>query len=146
MRHARHEVNAEIPTATFADIAFLLIVFFMLTLTFSASQGLDLSVPSDDPGPRPIDPIESVLVEIQPDGSLIVDGRSLGLEQLLPYLAPKLSQNPYKPVIIHPLPEAPYGGMVAVYDELRRGRTQLGLAQDIQIALPTEREAGLFWQ
>ncbi len=91
-------------------------------------------------------PVESVLVEIQPDASLRVDGRPLELDRLLEYLAPKLEQDPGKPVIIHPLPEAPYGGMVAVYDELRQGKAKLALAQEIQIALPTEREMGLFWQ
>ena len=145
MKHIRQEISAEIPTASIADIAFLLIVFFMLTLTFAASQGLDFSVPPDDPEIE-VDPVESVLVEIQGDASLVVDGRRLELSGLLQYLAPKLEQNPDKPVIIRPLPEAPYGGMVAVYDELRRGKTDLGLAKDIQIALPTQRESGLFWQ
>ncbi len=138
-------VSAEIPTASTADVAFLLVVFFMLTLTFAVSQGLDFNLPPDDPATT-IDPVESVVVEIQPDASLRVDGRPLDLDQLLAYLAPRLERNPGKPVIIRPLPEAPYGGMVAVYDELRRGRAELALAEEIQIALPTEREMGLFWQ
>ncbi len=138
-------ITAEIPTASTADVAFLLVVFFMLTLTFAVSQGLDLNLPPDGP-PATIDPIESVLVEIQADASLRVDGRPLPLDRLLEYLAPKLAQDPYKPVIIHPLPDAPYGSMVTVYDELRRGRTELALAEEIRIALPTEREMGVFWQ
>ena len=36
--------------------------------------------------------------------------------------------------------------MVAVYDLLRRGKAELDLAQDIVVALPTEREMSLFWQ
>ena len=145
MKSQPKPISAEIPTSSFADIAFLLIVFFMLTITFAVSQGLDFTMPKDDQA-TVIEPLESVLVEIQPDSSLRVDGRPLPLDRLLEYLAPKLEQNPAKPVIIHPLPEAPYGSMVAVYDELRRGKTELALARDIQIALPTEREMGLFWQ
>lgn len=146
MKPRPQPITAEIPTATFADIAFLLIVFFMLTLTLAVSRGLDLNLPPEDEPVVEVDPVESVVVEIQPDGSLLVDGRPLELGRLLEYLAPKLEQDPAKPVIIHPLPDAPYGGMVAVYDELRRGKTELSLARDIQIALPTEREIGLFWQ
>lgn len=138
-------ISAEIPTASTADVAFLLVVFFMLTLTFAASQGLDFNLPKDE-SVTEVDPVASVLIEIQPDASLQVDGRPLALDGLLEYLAPKLELNPGKPVIIHPLPDAPYGSMVAVYDELRRGRAELALAEDIQIALPTEREMGLFWQ
>ena len=144
MKTAAQPISAEIPTSSFADIAFLLIVFFMLTLTFAASQGLDFNLPKDEP--RTVEPVESVLVQIQPDASLLVDGRPLELDRLLEYLAPKLERNPGKPVIIRPLPDAPYGGMVAVYDELRRGKTELALAQDIQVALPTEREMAQFWQ
>lgn len=138
-------ISAEIPTSSTADIAFLLVVFFMLTLTFAVSQGLDFNLPKDERTTE-VSPLESVLVEIQSDASLKVDGRPLELDRLLEYLAPKLERNPGKPVIIHPLPDAPYGGMVAVYDELRRGKAELALAQEIQIALPTEREMGLFWQ
>ncbi len=138
-------ISAEIPTSSMADIAFLLVVFFMLTMTFAVSQGLDFNPPKDHPG-HEIDPVESVMVEIQADASLRVDSRPLELDRLLEYLAPKLERNPTKPVIIHPLPDAPYGSMVAVYDELRRGKAELALAEDIRIALPTEREMGLFWQ
>ena len=145
MKTSARPISAEIPTASIADIAFLLIVFFMLTLAFAGSRGLDLNLPDDDPRPA-IDPVESVLVEIQADASLRVDGRPLSLDRLLQYLAPKLERNPAKPVIIHPLPEAPYGSMVAVFDELRRGKAELALDEDIRIALPTEREIGLFWQ
>ena len=145
MKTSARPISAEIPTASIADIAFLLIVFFMLTLTFAGSRGLDVNLPPDPP-PAAIDPVESVLVEIQADASLRVDGRPLSLDRLLPYLAPKLERNPAKPVIIHPLPEAPYGSMVAVYDELRRGKAELALDEDIRIALPTRREMGPLWQ
>lgn len=36
-------VSSEIPTASMADIAFLLVIYFMLTITFAATQGLDLA-------------------------------------------------------------------------------------------------------
>ncbi len=39
----------------------------------------------------------------------------------------------------------PYGPMVDVLDELRQGRRRLGLAEEINIALPTEREKPMFW-
>lgn len=142
----RQPVSDEIPTSSIADIAFLLIVFFMVTVTFAASQGLDFRVPQEDDDLTVVDPLESVLVEIQADGSLRIDQRPMSLADLLEYLAPKLERNPTKPVIIRPDPAAPYGSMVAVYDTLRRGKAELGLAQEIQVALPTEREINRFWE
>lgn len=91
-----------------------------------------------------IDPVESVLVEVQRAGALVVDGRELSLRGLLPYLEPKLRRNPGKPVIVRAADGTPYGAMVDVMDELRQGRNRLGLAQEIEIALPTARET-LLW-
>lgn len=138
-------VASEIPTSSMADIAFLLVIYFMLTITFAATQGLDLSLPQETDEPVVIDPVESVLVEVLGRGRLVVDGREMEIEGLLPYLQPKLRRNPNKPVIVRPAPGAPYGAAVDVLDELRQGKTRLGLAREIQIALPTEREGARFW-
>ena len=145
MKLRHREIDGEIPTSSTADIAFLLVIFFMLTVTFSASKGLDMSVPRNDDTVIEVDPIDSVLVEIRSDGRLVVDGKPLELARLLDYLAPRLAQNPSKPVIIRPDPEAPYGAMVRVYDRLRQGRSILNLEEEIQIALPTETEVSQFW-
>lgn len=139
-------VPTEIPTSSMADIAFLLVIYFTLTLTFATTQGLDLSLPRESDEPVEIDPVESVLVEVQSRERLTVDGRAMEIGELLSYLEPKLRRNPGKPVIVHPAPEAPYGAAVDVLDELRQGRARLGLEREIQIAVPTEREIARFWE
>lgn len=135
-------VPSEIPTASMADIAFLLVVYFMLTITFAATQGLDLALPPDEP--RAIDPVEAVLVEVHRAGALVVGDRQLSLGGLLPYLEPKLRRNPGKPVIVRATDGTPYGAVVDVIDELRQGKNRLGLVQEIRLVLPTDREAQ-FW-
>ena len=127
-----------------ADIAFLLIIFFMLTITFTASRGLDFAVPPEVDTPE-IDPIEAALVEVKSDGTLLVDRRPMLLDALLEYLRPRLEANPEKPVILTADSDASYGAMVLVLDELRQGREKLQLAEEIAIALPTEREKRLHW-
>lgn len=144
MKHKLLKSNAEIPTSSMADIAFLLIIYFMLTVTFSVSKGLDFGLDKDEPITH-IEPIESVLVEIQPGGGLLVDRRPMALDTLLDYLAPKLEHNPDKPVLLRPHPRSSYGALVAVYDELRQGKERLHLTKEISIALPTEREAAQIW-
>jgi len=132
----RTAVSDEIPTSPMADIAFLLIIFFMLTMTFAASRGLDFKVPEETPGP--IDPVESVLIRVQPGGALEVDGRPMALGEVLDYLGPKLRADPAKPVIVAPEPEAAYGHFIAVYDLLRLAPERLELEQSIHIALPAK--------
>jgi biopolymer transport protein ExbD len=137
--------EAEIPTASMADVAFLLIIFFMITLTFSVSMGLDFDPGKDEPNPPVIEPEESVLVEILGDSRLRVDGKFMTTEAMLHYLAPKLRANPEKPVILRPAGEAPYGAMVNIFDTLRSAHERLELDKAIHIALPTEREVQTLW-
>jgi biopolymer transport protein ExbD len=86
---------------------------------------------------------ESVLIEIQPSGQYVVDGRPMELSEILDYLEPKLERNPLKPVIIRPDPNAPYGAMVSVFDELRQGAEEGVEVRNISI--PTQREIDAFW-
>jgi biopolymer transport protein ExbD len=143
MRFKRGTVNEEIPTASMADIAFLLIVYFMVTTTFAATRGLDFSLPQDEDTPL-IDKEESVLIEIQPGGVLMVDNRPMQLSEVLDYLKPKLERNPMKPVIIRPDETAEYGYMVDVFDELRQAKEKIGIEVK-NVSIPTQREIQMFW-
>ncbi|MXW03294.1 MAG: biopolymer transporter ExbD [Holophagales bacterium] len=144
MKLDRDRPDDEIPTSSMADIAFLLIVFFMVTTTFTATRGLDFALPEDDDDPPVVEKEESVLVEIMPNGELIVDQDPMGLHEIIPYLKPKLERNPKKPVIIRPDIATPYRFMVQVYDELRQWE-DYGLEQPINISVPTQREIQSFW-
>ena len=45
MRFIKKDVSDEIPTSSMADIAFLLIIYFMITTTCAATRGLDFARP-----------------------------------------------------------------------------------------------------
>lgn len=137
------KVTDEIPTASMADVSFLLIVFFMITSTFAATRGLDFSLPEQEDNPPVVEKEESVLIEIQPGGQLLVDGNPMPLDGVLEYLRPKLERNPLKPVIIRPDPASEYGYMVDVFDELRLGAEKGVEVKNISI--PTQREIQAFW-
>ncbi len=144
MKIARDRPDDEIPTSSMADIAFLLIVFFMVTTTFTATRGLDFALPEDDEDPPVIEKEESVLIEIFPGGRLEVDQNPMVLGEIIDYLKPKLERNPKKPVIIKPDVTTEYKYMVEVYDELRQGEEH-GLEEPINISVPTQREMQSFW-
>lgn len=144
MKFSREKPSDEIPTSSMADIAFLLIIYFMVTTTFAATQGLDFALPKEEDQPPIVEKEESTLVEIQADGSYVVDQQPMQLEDILDYLKPKLERNPLKPVIIRPMPQAPYGSMVQVFDELRQGEDKIGIEVK-NINLPTQREIDQFW-
>lgn len=145
MRLARDtKVSDEIPTASMADIAFLLIIYFMITTTFAATQGLDFQLPKEQEDTPLVEKEESVLIEIEPSGQFIVDGRPMELGDILEYLKPKLERDALKPVIIRPDPASPYRYMVDVFDELRQSQDKIGV-QIRNISIPTQREIEAFW-
>jgi biopolymer transport protein ExbD len=143
-RPIRIEPQDEIPTSSMADIAFLLIIFFMLTMTFAASRGLDFKLPKDEPQQLEIVREDAILLEIRADGQLLIDQQEVVAAILLETLAKKLARNAKKPVILQPDPAASYGSMVEVFDLLRQGREVLRLKEDINVVLPTAREVAMW--
>jgi biopolymer transport protein ExbD len=144
MKLKKGNVSDEIPTASMADIAFLLIIYFMVTTTFAATRGLDFSLPQEEDTPPMVEKEEAVLIEIQAGGALIVDQKPMQLDEILEYLKPKLERNPRKPVIIRPQQNAAYGDMVNVFDELRQAKDKIDIEVK-NISIPTQREIDMFW-
>lgn len=135
----------EISTASMADIAFLLIVFFMVTTVFSATKGLDFKLPSDDDSNQPAEAEEAISFKVIEDGSFLMDGKPAVREDIMPYIGPKLERWPDKPIIIYTRAQAPYSSMVTVYDELMRTKKKpeqggLGRTKPPNISIPTYRE------
>jgi biopolymer transport protein ExbD len=134
--------SAEIPTASMADISFLLIIFFMVTTVFSSTRGLDFELPvEEEPGGK-VEAVEAVYIQILPDGGLRVDGSPMPLSGLLDYLEPRLAPgqgNPDKPVIIRPSPETLYAALIDVCDELRLADRKRAF-EVRNVSIPTQRE------
>jgi biopolymer transport protein ExbD len=144
MKLGREKDETTIPTASMADIAFLLIIFFMVTTVFSATKGLDFKLPKEEEDQQlEAETVEAVYIKVQPGGAVLVDRTPMTHDQILPYLQPKLERWPDKPVILYTDPEADYEDMIAVYDVLKQGRKQIGM--DVRnIGVPTHREIGQY--
>ncbi len=140
----KKKIDSEIFTGSMADVSFLLIIYFMVTSVFSATKGLDFQLPKEDPNTPEIKKEEAIDIFVPPDGPLQVDGKPMTLDQVLPYIAEKLKQNPKKPVILRTDPEAPYGRMIEVFDELRQSKDKIGM-EIKTISIPTQREIENIW-
>ena len=131
----------EIPTSPMADIAFFLVIYFMVTVTFAATHGLDFGMPPEDPV-QEVDPVASILVEVS--GSMVwVDGELSDVESMWTLIEPKLNREPGKPVLLRARAGAVYGDVVTTFDRLRRPPGSL--ESELQIVIPTEREIENFW-
>lgn len=137
----------EIPTASMADIAFLLIVFFMLTTVFSANKGMEHILPPKEDLDEAIEPEESIYIKIFPDGQFEMDKQSFPIEQvdrIFNYVYQKVQVNAKKPIIVHTNREASYGDMIRVLDQLKMVEQESKLT--LGITIPSKAEAARYDQ
>lgn len=137
MKIRRRELPVEIPTASMADVAFLLIIFFLVASFYSVTRGIQFSLPKHDEAALTAEPEAATLIEVASDGALTVDNRPMQLNELRGYLEPRLQRNPTKSVIMQTSLEAPYQAMTDVFDELR----QVGVQN---LVIPTSTELELY--
>ncbi len=122
----RTRVAAEIPTASMADIAFLLLVFFLVTTNFMEEKGLGLILP--EPGdPQQVSvkiPRKNMMYFIVYGRDQVVmrhqdDDRSMGVSEIRGFVKASLERNPNLIISLKAAPDAPYAAMIDVLDELR---------------------------
>lgn len=124
MLHRKQRVSDEIPTASMADIAFLLLVFFLTTTVFNEEKGLPIVLP-EEKEELEVSPKNLLFLIIQRDGSVIVRRGESEQEQVVAYrqiegiLRQELAANENLIAAIKTDPEAPYRHMINVLDEVK---------------------------
>jgi len=131
-------VEAVVPTASMADIAFLLIIYFMLTTSFSPVK---MSVDLAEAANRAEVEKQAAVIAIGLEGQLEVsDGLAPGnrlnsLDELDGFVKEVLTVEPTKQFIIKADRNVRYDTFNAVYERLRTNGTR-------RIALLTETKKG----
>lgn len=110
----------EIPTASMADIAFLLIIFFMLTTIFSRAKGLKMVLPEKSTEIVKIKTENTMRISINPEGKIFVDDAitETPISELRNIVKERIKENPKLIVLIKTNVSAPYHKMIEVYDEV----------------------------
>lgn len=102
--------------APLVDVVFLLLVFFMLVSRLDVPQTLIVEAPSQG-GVGALQ--GAVLVRLEADGSLDVNGRLVGLDRLADAITPFLDKAPDVRVLVQSAREASLERLVRVLDRLR---------------------------
>ncbi len=93
MRLHREKVNATIPTASMADIAFLLLIFFMVTTTFRAETGLRVIIPQVEAAEKM--PARNLThIWISTNGLVSIDDALIPTERISDIMTRKRQINP----------------------------------------------------
>lgn len=116
----REDRQAEIPTASMADIAFLLIIFFLVSTIFSNEMGLQIILPEHGEIVK-IAPGNIAHVYVNKTGDVKIDGDPTKLNMIADKAKAMLTENDSLVFSIKTHPEAKYDYMVRVFDKLKHG-------------------------
>lgn len=125
----RARASAAIPTSTMADIAFLLIVFFLVTTSMSHDKGLGLTLPPAGSSTR-VPSRNMTKVWVNAAGEIMHDQDLVTLEQLGERVRSMTEANENLIVSIKTDPEAAYEFFVDVVDEVKKaGNDKISIAE-----------------
>src|SRR5688572_12589188 len=117
----RPMVETEIPSVSMADIAFLLLIFFISTTVLGVEEGLTLFLPPKSTAERRLVRREDLLV-LRTDASDQVFADEVpvpDLDALSALVAERLRMNPEIVVAIENHPRSRYKTMIRVLDEVK---------------------------
>lgn len=121
MRFARKSrVGASVPTASMADIAFLLMIFFMVSTVFVRYRGIPVELPEAEK----VDKLEMrrhvTSIWVGANGVIDIDDQLIPLEQVGSTIHAKLTANPRLVISIKADGGAQFGLVSDVLQELRK--------------------------
>jgi len=106
-----------------SDIAFLLLVFFLSTTTFSLEQGLLLQLPGQQSEVKRIARKNIIVIKAHADGSVTI-GRDefITVPEIRSRIIDEMERNPKAVVVIETHPQARYETYVDILDELKMAK------------------------
>ncbi len=111
--------DSKIPTASMADIAFLLLVFFMVSTVLKLEEGLPISLPKAEAAEDI--PRENVIhVWVDRTGKISINDMIVKTNAVEGIVAQRLRSNPGIIVAFYTDENAPYGVMDDIMEQLKR--------------------------
>ncbi len=118
MKKKRRFRRGEIPTASMADIAFLLLIFFLVTTTIDMDKGLGIVLPA-----------EGEEIEIKKDnilnclinssGNVLLGGEPIKIKDIGKEVRRKIAENQKLIISVKAHAKTKYSDYIAVIDQLK---------------------------
>jgi len=111
--------TAEITLSSMSDVAFLLIIFFLVTSIFLLKDGLHVSMPDKNKPPVLMSAANIFTVEFRKDGNLYVGNRKLELPVVREKLVKWNRKKPGGTILLKISGELPYEKAVSLIDTVK---------------------------
>ena len=120
----------EINSSSMADIAFLLLVFFLVTTTISMDKGISLVLPSEG-NEMEVNKTNIVNILVNETGKVLLDDKPTRLKDIKGIAERRITQNDKIIFSVQTHPRTKYQVYIQVLDQLKSAK-----AQKISIANP----------
>jgi biopolymer transport protein ExbD len=111
--------TSEISAASMSDIAFLLLIFFLVSTIFAVEQGIPLLLPGQQSKNVKVKRKNIMVIRAHANGSITIDKKPVGIKQVRPMVEERLAKNPKLIVVIETHPDSEYGLMIDILDEIK---------------------------
>jgi len=120
MRHSHIEQEttaANVNLTPLIDMVFILLIFFLVTASFTKESGIDVDRPSAQTTVRQEQ--ASLIISITKEGEIWIDNKQVDIRSIRAHIEQLHAQNPEGTVIIMADKNALTGATVAVLDQVR---------------------------
>jgi biopolymer transport protein ExbD len=128
----KKERSSEIPTSSLADIAFLLLTFFLVTTTIDVDKGIGLVLPPKGEA-KEVSKKNITNLLINAEGKVMVDDQITEIPMIRNIIKEKITRNPNLIISVKTDEKTKYLYYIQVLDQLKQAN-----AKKISIAEPAK--------
>ncbi|MAA51166.1 MAG: biopolymer transporter ExbD [Candidatus Marinimicrobia bacterium] len=120
----------EVNSSSMADIAFLLLVFFLVTTTISMDKGINIILPAEGSN-KDVNTEDIINVVLAADGSIVFDEKLKNIYEIKSLVENEIRKNKNMIFSIKTSTRADYQDYVALLDEFKKAKAKkISIAND----------------
>ena len=132
-KFSKRKDEAEINMTPMLDIVFIMLIFFIVTASFTKEFGLEINKPPPSEDQPKDEKNKALLIQVDRANRIFIDFRLVDLGSVRANIERFHAENPKGPVVIQAAPDTKAGVVVSIYDQAR----QAGV-YNVSIAEPRE--------
>jgi biopolymer transport protein ExbD len=122
--------SADIPQGSLADIAYLLMIFFLVTTTIDTDRGINMVLPPEGEV-KEINKKNIINLVINAEGRVLLDKEPVDVQDIRGIIERKQNENPKIIISVKTVRDTGYNTYIKVLDQLKKAN-----AKKISIAEP----------
>jgi biopolymer transport protein ExbD len=117
-----------------ADIAFLLLIFFLVTTTINVDKGIKMVLPPKIEKVKPIPPKNLTKILVDANGNILMNGEVVTVNDVYSMAIDKLRTNDKMVFSVQTTRKTKYDIFIRVLDQLKRaGAKRISIAEPVEV-------------